>query len=109
MEFGVNRQPWSSRKEPLQPSPSEVTLKPLYVPLLGTNLNRPLGDGTLVHKPDSSASPAEKRRMELPSSRTPSREPDDIQILIGRIEVTAVPQTARGAGQFTASRGFEPD
>jgi hypothetical protein len=53
----------------------------------------------LISRQDSSANPTVRaRRADAPRSRTPQQtksEPDEIQITIGRIEVSAVPEATR--------------
>ena len=75
-------------------APNEVVPKPIYQPLMNEIPRRLDGERAEIQKPASADSPFEKRRTEMPLSRTRERESDEIQIHIGRIEVTAVQQSS---------------
>jgi len=65
--------------------------KGIYIPLLTTSSAEPLKQ-TMSRVPEGFSSSVQNTKHKATSAQSTQREPDDIQIHIGRIEVSAVPQ-----------------
>jgi hypothetical protein len=83
----------ASRVERSDTEESSVVIRDRYVPLVAEHLQR-VDAPTIfaeVPKPAIPGARKETNRNSSPWTKPPEREPDEIQIHIGRIEVTAVP------------------
>jgi hypothetical protein len=82
-----------------------------YTPLLPPSTQTPDAEGELFHPSQTVVSAAPKKEsFAVPRRAAASKsEPDEIQIHIGRIEVTAVPQTAPRPAAVPASKSINLD
>lgn len=94
-------EPWQKHASTLGEGPAPVeaaSTQSVYIPLLPEKISTVLLPAVDPH-PASPLTPTSRAGRDMAdrirSSRSNKREPDEIQITIGRIEVTAVPEPAR--------------
>ena len=87
-----------------------VEAEEVYTPLLPPAAQSADAEGEILRPSQTAVSTASKEALGLPRRAAPSKsEPDEIQIHIGRIEVTAVPQTAPRPAVVSPSKSINLD
>jgi hypothetical protein len=90
-------------------SPQDVNSREaIYTPLIANN-SAFSAQKSLADVPPSFSSPMNHEKQKAAASRTAEREPDEIQIHIGRIEISAVPQTPAAPATKAARKSSSLD